>query len=138
MSYKAPGFSAATPFLCIEGANAAIEFYKKAFGAVETYREMNEDGSVRHAQFRIDDAHFMISDHTPKFPFVASTKQNGTPGISIFLYVPDADAVYNAALAAGAKSVMDMSDQHYGRTGGLQDPYGILWWPTTNPATKTG
>ena len=134
MSYKAPGFTAATPFLSIEGANAAIEFYKKAFGAIETHRDMNDDGTVRHAQFRIDDAHFMISDYNPKFTFVTSTTQNRTPGISIFLYVPDADATYNTALAAGAKSVMAMSDQHYGRTGGLQDPYGILWWPTTHKA----
>jgi PhnB protein len=132
MSYKAPGFTAATPFLSIEGASAALDFYKKAFGAVETHLDKNDDGTIRHAQFRIDDAHFMLSDYNPKFPFVASTKQNRTPGISIFLYVPDADAVYNAALAAGATSVMEMSDQHYGRTGGLQDPYGILWWPTTH------
>jgi PhnB protein len=132
MSYKAPGFTAATPYLSIEGASAAIEFYKKAFGAVETHRDVAEDGSVRHAQFRIDDAHFMISDYKPQFEFMTSTQRNGTPGISIFLYVPDADAIYNSALAAGAKSLMAMSDQHYGRTGGVQDPYGVMWWPTTH------
>jgi PhnB protein len=132
MSYKAPGFTAATAYFSIEGAAAALEFYKKAFGAVETHRDMAEDGSVRHAQFRIDDAHFMISDYKPQFGFMTSTQQNGTPGISIFLYVPDADTTYNEALAAGAKSLMAMSDQHYGRTGGVQDPYGIMWWPTTH------
>lgn len=132
MSYKAPGFTAATPYLCIEGAAAAIDFYKKAFNAVETHRDVNEDGSIRHAQFRIDDAMFMISDYKPQYGFIKSTQQNSTPGVCIFLYLPDADATFKQAIEAGAKETMAMSDQSYGRTGGLQDPFGILWWPTTH------
>ena len=132
MSYKAPGFTAATPYLCIEGASAAIDFYKKAFNAVETHRDFAEDGSIRHAQILIDDAHFMISDYKPQYGFMKSTQQNVTPGVAIFLYLPDADATFKQAIAAGAKEIMAMSDQHYGRTGGIQDPFGILWWPTTH------
>ncbi|MCC7237056.1 MAG: VOC family protein [Bryobacterales bacterium] len=132
MSYKAPGFATATPYLCIEGAAAALAFYKQAFGAVETHMDTTESGSIRHAEFRIGDSMFMLSDYKPEFAFLASTQQNRAPGISIFLYVPDADAVFNAAVAAGAKPVMPMEDKPYGRTGGVQDPFGILWWPTTH------
>ncbi|MEP7365597.1 MAG: VOC family protein [Acidobacteriota bacterium] len=132
MSYKAPGFAAATPYLSIEGASAAIEFYKKAFSATETYRDVNDDGSIRHAQILIDDSHIMISDYKPQYGFMTSTQKNGTPGISIFLYVPDADAMFKQAIEAGAKQITAMSDQPYGRTGGVQDPFGIMWWPTTH------
>ncbi len=132
MSYKAPGFTAATPYLCIEGAAAAIEFYKKAFNAVETHRDIAEDGAIRHAQFRIDDAMFMISDFKPQYGFMKSTQQNVTSGVCIFLYLPDADAIFKQAIDAGAKEIMAMSNQPYGRTGGIQDPFGILWWPTTH------
>lgn len=133
MSYKAPGFSSATPYLCIEGAAAALAFYKQAFGAVETHMDTTGDGQIRHAEFRIGDSMFMLSDYKPEFSFLASTQQNRAPGISIFLYVPDADAVFQSALAAGATQVMPMEDKPYGRTGGVQDPFGILWWPTTHP-----
>ncbi|MBK7927484.1 MAG: VOC family protein [Bryobacterales bacterium] len=132
MSYKATGFTEVTPYLTIEGAAAAMEFYRTAFGAVETYRQMTEDGKVRHAQIRIGEAMIMISDYKPEYGFIKSVQQNGTPGLCLFLYVPDADATFASALAAGANEVMAMSDQEYGRTGGVQDPFGVLWWVTTH------
>lgn len=132
MSYKATGFTDVTPYLTIEGAAAAMEFYGTAFGAVETYCQMTDDGKIRHAQMRIGEAMIMISDYKPEYGFIKSVQQNGTPGVSLFLYVPDADAVFASAMAAGAKEVMAMSDQEYGRTGGVQDPFGVLWWVTTH------
>jgi PhnB protein len=111
MSYKATGFTEVTPYLTIEGAAAAMEFYRKAFGAEETHRQMAEDGKVRHAQMRIGEAMIMISDYKPEYGFIKSVQQNGTPG---------------------AKEVMAVSDQTYGRAGGVQDPFGVLWWVTTH------
>lgn len=125
------GFHTATAYLCIEGAAAAIEFYAKAFGARELMRHTDPDGRIRHAQFVIGDSPFMISDQYPEFGMIRSVQALGGSPVSIFLYVPDAAATFVEAVAAGAREVMPLSEQPYGYSGGLQDPFGLLWWPTT-------
>jgi PhnB protein len=126
-------FHTATPYLCIAGAAAAIEFYKAAFDAVELMRHADPDGRVRHAQIRIGDSLFMISDDFSEFPEVRSVQSMGGSPVSIFLTVDDSDAVAARAIDAGAKELMPMADQEYGRSGGITDPFGLIWWITTPP-----
>ena len=125
------GFHTATPYLCIRNAAEAIEFYKRAFGAVELMRHADADGRVRHGQIRIGDSPFMISDDFSQFPEVRSVQSLGGSPVSIFLYVDDADAWAARAIAAGAKLLHPVADQEYGRSGGVIDPFGLIWWLTT-------
>ncbi|MBI5084155.1 MAG: VOC family protein [Acidobacteria bacterium] len=125
------GFHTATPYLCIDGAAAAIDFYTRAFGARELMRHTDPDGRIRHAQFVIGDSPFMLSDNFAEFGMIRSVQQFGGSPASIFLYVPDAAAFFARALAAGAKEIMPLAEQEYGLSGGLADPFGFLWWPTT-------
>lgn len=125
------GFHTATPYLCVDSASAAIEFYTQAFGARELLRHTDPDGRIRHAQFVIGDSPFMISDAFPEFGMIRSVQSmQGSPA-SIFLYVDDAAATHARAIAAGAAEVMPLSQQPYGLSCGLRDPFGFLWWPTT-------
>lgn len=125
------GFRSVTPYLCIDGAAGAIEFYTQAFGAKELMRHTDPDGRIRHAQFVIGDSAFMISDAYPEYEMIRSVQAMGGSPVSIFLYVTDAEATFAQAVAAGAREVMPLSEQPYGLSGGLQDPFGILWWVTT-------
>ncbi len=124
------GFHSATPYICVEGAAGAIEFYKKAFGATELFRHMSPDGRIQHAQIRIGDSGFMLSDHYPEFGVMKSLQQLGGSPLSIFLYVEDADASAKQAVEAGAIEIHPLTDQQYGRSGGYQDPFGLIWWIT--------
>ena len=125
------GFHSATPYLCVDDAAGAIAFYQQAFGARELMRHTDPDGRIRHAQFVIGDSPFMISDQFPEFGMIRSVQAMGGSPVSIFLYVPDAAATFAQALAAGAEQIMPLSEQPYGLSGGLRDPFGLLWWPTT-------
>jgi PhnB protein len=115
----------------VEGAAAAIDYYRKAFDAVELARHADPDGRIRHAQFRIGDSPFMISDHFPEFGMMRSVQSMGGSPMSIFLYVDDADAVAARAIAAGGQECYPIADQQYGRSSGVKDPFGIIWWVTT-------
>lgn len=126
------GFHTATPYLIIKGAASAMEFYKKAFGAVELERIADADGKVRHGEFRIGDSPFMVTDESPDFPEWLSPKSRGGTPVHFYLYVEDCDALFNQAIAAGAKELLPMKDQFYGdRSGGLTDPYGHVWYIAT-------
>jgi PhnB protein len=125
------GFHTATPYLCITNAAGAIEFYKQAFGATELMRMADPDGKIRHAQIKIGDSPFMLSDEYPEMSTMRSVQQMGGSPVSIFLYVDDADASAERAIAAGAKWFYPMQDQEYGRSGGVLDPFGLIWWITT-------
>jgi PhnB protein len=132
-NYKPEGFHTATPYLIIKNASEAIEFYKKAFGATEMERIADPDGRIRHAEIKIGDSPFMISDEgAPEYPeWLSPTSRGGTP-VHIYLYVEDADAMFNAAIAAGAKQLLPVQDQFYGdRSGGVTDPYGHIWYIAT-------
>ena len=108
-------FHTATPYLCIAGAAAAIDFYKAAFDAEELMRHADPDGKVRHAQFRIGDSLFMISDDFSEFAEVRSAQSVGGSPVSIFLTVEGADAAFAQAIAAGADA---RKDQGHGPLAG--------------------
>jgi PhnB protein len=120
------GYHAITPYLILQGAAKAIEFYKKAFGATELFRMPHGD-KIGHAELKIGDSPIMLADEYPEMGYRSPQALGGTP-VSIMLYVPDVDAVFNQAIAAGAKSVKPVVDQFYGdRNGTLEDPWGHVW-----------
>jgi PhnB protein len=123
------GYHTITPSLTCKNAAQAIEFYKKAFGAKEKFRMEGPGGSVGHAELTIGDSNIMVND---EFPGMV-TAPSGEGGHYLFLYVDDCDAVFNAAVAAGAKVTMPLADQFWGdRMGKLADPYGYSWGVATH------
>jgi PhnB protein len=127
------GFHTATPYMVVKGADAAIEFYKKAFGATELFRHADDKGNVRHAEFKIGDSPFMIADEFEEFPDWRGPLARGGSPLHIYLYVEDADAVFHRAIAAGATELLPLKDQFYGdRSGGVKDPFGHIWYVATH------
>lgn len=121
-----PGYEGATPYICVKGAAEAIEFYKKAFGAVELFRIGGPD-SIGHAEIRIGGATIMLADEYPDMGFLSPKTIGGTP-VLIYIYVPDVDAFAKQAEAAGAKVLRPLQDQFYGdRSVSLEDPWGHRW-----------
>jgi uncharacterized glyoxalase superfamily protein PhnB len=123
------GYRTITPHLVIKGAAEAIEFYKRAFGAEELSRMPmpGTDGEVRlgHAELQIGDSKLFLADECPEY---GSTGPNGSSPVSIHLYVTDADAVFDQAVAAGATVSMPLADMFWGdRFGKLVDPFGHHW-----------
>ncbi len=126
------GHHTVTPYLAIQDAVKALEFYKKAFGATESCRLMMPDGRLGHAEIRLGDSVIMLSDEFPKYGGQALQTLGGSP-VSIHLYVEDVDAFFKSALVAGAKERKPVADQFYGdRSGQLEDPFGHLWWVATH------
>jgi uncharacterized glyoxalase superfamily protein PhnB len=122
--------STAIPYLHIEGAASAIDFYVKAFGATEVYR-LTEPGKVGHAEIQIDGARIMLSDEYPDYGILGPKSRGGTT-VSIHLTVENVDAFCERAIAAGAKLQGQIADQFYGeRTGKLEDPFGHTWHIST-------
>ncbi|MGI0010600.1 MAG: VOC family protein [Nitrosopumilaceae archaeon] len=121
------GFHSVTPTLTIRGAANAIEFYKKAFDAQEISRFPSPDGKIAHAQIKIGDSIVMLNDEFPQMNCL-SPQSVGGPSTAIYLYVKDADAVFNKAVSCGAKIRMPIIDAFWGdRAGMLEDPFGHLW-----------
>ena len=121
------GYHTATPYLIVKNAAQAIEFYKRAFGAVEHLRLMGPGQRVGHAEIQIGDSRIMLADEFPEMGAVSAEALGGTP-ISILLYVSDVDAAAAQAVAAGAKAVKPVQNQFYGdRSGLFTDPYGFKW-----------
>jgi PhnB protein len=126
------GHRTVAPYLAIKNAVSALEFYKSAFGAIETYKLIVPDGRVGHAEIRLGDSLIMLSDEFPEFGGKAPEALGGSP-VSIHLYVDDVDAFFKRALAAGARERKPVADQFYGdRSGQLEDPFGHLWWVATH------
>lgn len=126
------GFHTATMYLSIRDAAAAIDFYSRAFGAVELMRDTAPDGRIRHACFRVGDSPIMIVDDFEKdFSIMKCLQTMGGSPVAVFLYVDDADTVARTAIDAGATEVMPVTDKPYGRSGGVKDPFGLIWWITT-------
>lgn len=126
------GYHSVTPYLCINGAAEAIEFYKKAFGATEVFRMDAPGGKVGHAEIKIGDSHLMIADEYPEMGFRSPKSIGGTP-IHLMVYVEEVDTVVNQAVEAGATLKRPVADQFYGdRTGGVEDPYGYFWYIATH------
>lgn len=126
------GHRTVTPYLSIKGGVEALDFYTKAFGAVEVSKLILPDGRLGHAEIRLGDSMIMLADEFPEFGGKAPTTLGGTP-VCIHLYVEDVDGFFKKALAAGAKERKAVTDQFYGdRSGQLEDPYGHLWWVATH------
>jgi PhnB protein len=126
------GYHTLTPYLIINGAGAAIDFYKMAFGATESLRIPSPGGKVGHAELKIGDSPFMLADECPEMGARSPQSLGGTP-VSLLLYVADVDAVCRQAVAAGGKLVRPVTDQFYGdRSGAVQDPFGHIWHVSTH------
>lgn len=129
---KPDGYHSITPYLIVNGAAKAIEYYQKVFGAIELFRMADPSGTVRHAEIRIGDSVVMLADESPKMGALGPHTIGGSP-VSIVLYVENVDEVVSLAVAAGAKLVRPVDDQFYGdRTGGIEDPFGHHWHVATH------
>jgi PhnB protein len=126
-----------TPHLVCDGAADAIEFYKKAFNAVEGGRMQTPDGKIMHAEVRIGDSTVMLVDEFPDYGSIGPKKLNGSP-VTIHLYVPNVDQVFEQALAAGATVRMPLENQFWGdRYGQVVDPFGHNWSIATHVKDMT-
>ena len=122
-SHKPRGHSTVSPYLIVDGADGTISFLAKAFGAVEVRRHPAPDGKLLHAEVRIDDTVVMIADGNPEWPPISA---------NVHVYVPDVDATYRLALAAGAVSVQEpVQKGDEDKRGGVRDSGGTTWWIAT-------
>jgi PhnB protein len=115
--------------LAVRGAARALDFYAQAFGAQEILRVPGSDGKILHAQVRIGDSLFFLADEAPDIINGSRSPQtlSGT-SCAMYVYVSDADAVFEQAVRAGGESVFPVADQHWGdREGLVRDPFGHLW-----------
>jgi uncharacterized glyoxalase superfamily protein PhnB len=121
------GFHTTTPYVVVKDAVAAIEFYKKAFGAQEMGIMRTPDNKVMHAMIRIGDSFVMMGEECPQVNVFSPTTLGNTP-VRIHLYVEDADRTFNQAIAAGAQPLMPISNMFWGdRYGVVKDPAGHQW-----------
>lgn len=126
------GYHTVTPYLIVKGAADALDFYKKAFGAEEIVRLPGPDGRVMHAEMRIGDSMVMLGEEALEVGF-KSPQELGGSGVSIHLYVADADAAFARAVKAGAEVQMPLADMFWGdRHGRLSDPFGYVWAISTH------
>ena len=127
------GYHSVTPYLIVKDAAAAIEFYKKAFGAKELFRmEPGREGKIAHAEIKIGNSPVMLADEFPEFGVRSAESIGGSP-VSRLLYVEDVDATAAQAVSAGAKVVRPIKDQFYGdRSGTFTDPFGHTWTIATH------
>ena len=126
-NYIPTGYHALTPAIICRDAAAAIDFYQRAFGATVRHNMAMPDGKVMHAEIQIADSVVMISDEFPDWGSVSPQTLGGSAA-SLHLYVPDVDAAFAKAIAAGATQQMPVQDQFWGdRSGYLFDPFGHRW-----------
>jgi PhnB protein len=131
------GYHTVTPYLAVDDASAAIDFYQRAFGAKERVRMLGPEGKIGHAELEIGDSRIMLSDPFPQ----ASTrppKELGGTSASVFMYVEDVDAVVKQAVDAGATVTMEVADRFWGdRFGVIADPFGHVWSIATHVKDPT-
>jgi PhnB protein len=121
------GYHTATPYLVVNDANKAIDFYKRAFGAKEVTRMDGPQGKISHAELKIGDSMIMLSDEMPG-QGTRSPQSLGGTAVGVFLYLTDVDSVFKQATSAGAKVDMPLADMFWGdRYGKLTDPFGHAW-----------
>ncbi len=126
------GYPRVTPYLCVDGAEAAIEFYSKVLGAQERMRMPAPGGKLGHAELLLGDSLVMLADEFPDMGVLGPRSIGGSP-VTISVYVDDVDATFDAALEAGATSVRPVENQFYGdRTGQFEDPFGHRWSVATH------
>ena len=126
------GYPQVSPYLCIDGASDAIEFYGSVFGATERMRMPSPGGKVGHAELEIGDAVIMLADEFPEMGVRSPKAIGGTP-VTISVYVDDVDSVFERAMSAGATSLRAVENQFYGdRNGQFEDPFGHRWSVATH------
>ena len=121
------GYPQVIPYLVVDGAAAAIDFYNKVLGTKERMRMGGPDGKVGHAELELGDSVIMLADEFPDMDARGPKTMGGTP-VSLLVYVEDADAAFDRAIQAGAKSLQPVEDKFYGdRSGRFEDPFGHRW-----------
>jgi PhnB protein len=126
------GYHTVTPYLIIDGAAAAIDFYKKALGARELFRVPMADGKIGHAEIMVGDTPIMVADEFPEMNYRSPKHYGGTP-VSLALYVDDVDGLFDRAVSAGASVRQPVQDKFYGdRSGTIEDPFGHVWTIATH------
>ena len=121
------GYHTVTPYLAVDDAAEAIEYYKRAFGAKERLRMPTPDGKIGHAELEFGDSLVMLADPFPQSTVRPPGEIGGTSA-SVFMYVEDVDAVVKRAVDAGATVTMEVADQFWGdRFGTVSDPFGHVW-----------
>lgn len=126
------GYASVTPYLIVDDAPAALEFYAKALGAVERMRLEWGDGLIGHAELRIGDSLVMLASEFPQMNALSPKSVGGTP-VSLMVYVEDVDATFAAAVEEGAEALRPVANQFYGdRTGRIRDPFGHEWTLATH------
>lgn len=124
------GYHSVTPYLSINGAAKAIDYYERAFGAKELFRFPMPDGSIAHAEIQIGDTRISLADDNPEGGLLSP---QGSSPVGLLLYVEDVDSVFARAVEAGATVKRPLEDQFYGdRSGTLQDPFGHVWFLATH------
>jgi PhnB protein len=126
------GHRSLAPYLVVRGAAKALDFYARAFGGRELFRMPGPGGKIMHAEVQIGDSVLMLADENPERG-ARAPEANGASAASVFLYIPDVDAVFQKAKAAGAKVLSPPADMFWGdRYGQLQDPFGHQWGIATH------
>ena len=126
------GYHSVTPCLIVRGGADAIEFYKKAFGAVELFRFSTPDGKIGHAEIKIGDSPIMLGDEYPEMGYKSPQTIGGSP-VSLMIYVEDVDTVFARAVEVGADIRDALQDKFYGdRSGTVIDPFGHVWHLATH------
>lgn len=121
------GYAHVTPYLIVDGAGEAIEFYRSVLGATERMRMPAPDGKIGHAELQIGDSVIMLADEVPEMDARGPRTVGGSP-VSLLVYVEDVDSVFDRAVQAGAKALRPVEDKFYGdRSGSFEDPFGHRW-----------
>jgi PhnB protein len=121
------GYPRVTPYLIVDGATAAIEFYRQVLGATERMRMPAPNGKIGHAELEIGDSLIMLADEYPEMGIRGPRAIGGSP-VTISVYVEDVDGVFERAVGAGATALRSVEDQFYGdRSGQFEDPFGHRW-----------
>jgi len=116
------GHQAIMPYLIIDGAAAFLDFVKKVFPVQVTHESRNDDGTLGHCEIQIHGSTIMFSN---------GSKEWQPRTADLFVYVENADTAFANAVAAGGKVILPLEDKDYGRSGGVEDPFGNIWWITS-------
>jgi PhnB protein len=117
-----PGYQQIMPYLILNNANAFLDFTKAVFDGTERAKHMREENVIMHGEIQIGNCVIMFADSTSDYSIQTA---------GLFIYVDDADRVYQRAIEAGGVKITELSDQPYGRSGGIKDPFGNTWWITS-------
>ena len=129
---KPQGYHTVTPYMAVRDCVAAIDFYRRAFGAEKAMQLTMPDGTIAHAEIRIGDSTLMMSEENKEWGNKSPATLGGSP-MFLMIYVPDVDTAFKKAIAAGATEMQAVKDQFYGdRSGTLKDPFGYQWTLSTH------